>query len=293
MSRRRFATRTVASIAVAVVAAALTGACTSTGGGDTLADAKSSKSIRIGIANEQPYGFTDASGRATGEATEVARAAFKAIGIDNVEAKVVPFDQLIPALNAGQFDVVAAGMFITPERCKQAEFSIPDYTAPTALLVPRGNPKGLRDLADVAAKKARLATLSGAVEKGYAEAAGVPADQITALDNQDNLLRAVTDGRVDAAALTGISLNWLVKQNPGVAVEVTPSFAPKDTSGAEVTSAAGFVFRQNDDELREAFDGELRKLQQSGQWLQIVGEFGFTQDNQPKPDQTTQQFCAA
>lgn len=294
-TRRELLRRAATVGAAAVGGATVLSACQETGGGgqSALQAARQSDSIRVGIANEQPYGFADASGNVTGEAPEVAREVFKAMGINGMQAQVVPFDQLIPGLNARQFDVVSAGMFITPERCDQAAFSIPDYTAKTALLVREGNPKNLQNFEDVAQKNATIAVLSGAVEKGYAEAAGVSGGQITTLDNQDNMLRAVATGRVDSAALTDISLQWLVKQNPGQSVAVTDSFTPKDEQGEEIVTAGGFVFRKPDNSLRETFNGELRKLHESGRWLEIAKQFGFTEANVPPKDLTTQQLCQA
>ncbi|WP_236794939.1 ectoine/hydroxyectoine ABC transporter substrate-binding protein EhuB [Amycolatopsis sp. GM8] len=291
-TRRDFFRRSAVVGVAAIGGPVLLSACQSTGSGDTLTAAKNAKTIKIGIANEAPYGYADSSGNTTGEAPEVARAAFKAIGIDNVQASVVPFDQLIPALNAKQFDVVAAGMNITPTRCKAALFSDPDYSALTALLVPKGNPQGVQTLQDVAAKKVKLAVLSAAVEKGYATGAGVSDGDIETLDTQDNMLRAVTTGRVYAAALTDISLKYLAKQNPDAGVEVTPGFTPTD-NGQPVVSAGGFVFRQDDTSLRDAFNQQLQTLHSSGQWLQIAAPFGFDQSNLPKPDLTTAKLCAA
>jgi polar amino acid transport system substrate-binding protein len=267
-------------------------ACQRTTSGDTLTVARRSGSIRIGIANEAPYGFQDASGNTTGEAPSVARAVFQAMGVPNVRASVVPFDQLIPALNARQFDVVAAGMNITPQRCRAALFSDPDYSALTALLVPTGNPQNARTLGDVAAKGLTVAVLSAAVEKGYAMDAGVPEGRITVLDTQDNLLRAVTAGRVYCAALTDISLNWLVKQNPGAGVEVTPGFTPTQ-NGRPVASAGAFVFRQDDTSLQQAFNAQLQALHRNGRWLAIASPFGFTESNLPGPSLTTAQLCSA
>ncbi len=293
-TRRELLRRAATVGAAAVGGATVLSACQETGGGggqNALQAAKQKDSIRVGIANEQPYGFADASGNVTGEAPEVAREVFKAMGISGMQAQVVPFDQLIPGLNARQFDVVSAGMFITPERCGQAAFSIPDYTAKTALLVREGNPKNLQNFDDVAKQDASIAVLSGAVEKGYAEAAGVSGGQITTLDNQDNMLRAVATGRVDCAALTDISLQWLVKQNPGQPVAVSDSFTPKDEQGQEIVTAGGFVFRKPDNALREAFNGELRKLHESGRWLEIAKQFGFTEANVPPEDLATQELC--
>lgn len=292
-TRRDFFRRSAVLGAAATGGPALLAACQSTSsGGDTLTTAKNAKSIKIGIANEAPYGFADSSGNTTGEAPEVARTVFKALGIDNVQASVVPFDQLIPALNAKQFDVVAAGMNITPTRCKAALFSDPDYSAMTALLVPKGNPQGIKTLQDVAAKKVKLAVLSAAVEKGYATGAGVAESDIETLDTQDNMLRAVTTGRVYAAALTDISLKYLAKKNPDAAVEVTPGFTPTE-NGKPVASAGGFVFRKDDTSLRDAFNGQLKTLHGNGQWLQLVQPFGFDQSNLPNPSLTTDKLCSA
>ncbi|SDH47206.1 amino acid ABC transporter substrate-binding protein, PAAT family [Actinokineospora alba] len=289
-TRREFFRRTAAAGALATTGGWALSACTSVSSGDPLAAAKAAGKIKIGIANEAPYGFTDASGRVTGEAPEVARAVFKALGIADVEAVATNFDGLIPGVTARQFDMVAAGMNITPARCGQVAFSIPDYSALTALLVPRGNPEGVRGFDDVKAKGLKLAVLSAAVEKGYAESAGVAA--IETLDSQDTLLRAVADGRVGAAALTDISLKDLVKKNPDIAVEVTPGFTPRD-KGKDVVSAGGFVFRKDDTALLEAFNAELKKLHQSGEWLRIVEPFGFGKDNLPAGGLTTEKLCAA
>jgi len=53
------------------------------------------------------------------------------------------------------------------------------------------------------------------------------------------------------------------------------------------------VFRKGDDAFVNAFNAELKKLHDSGEWLKIAAPFGFNQDNVPKPDVTTQRLCAA
>lgn len=293
-SRRDFLRRTAVAGAVALGGPALLSACSSAGGGggNTLESARNAGTIKIGIAGEAPYGFTDASGKVTGEAPEVARVVLQGIGIGNVSAEQVAFDSLIPALNARRYDMVCAGMNITPARCQQAAFSIPDYSALTAFLVPTGNPQQVTTFQDVAAKNLQIAVLSAAVEQGYAEQSGIPAASIQAFPDQNALLQAVTADRVYCAALTDISLNWLARQNPGAGVEVTPGFAPT-VNGRPVVSAGGFVFRQGENALVDAFNGGLRQAHADGSWLRAASPFGFTQSNLPDPGLTTQQLCTA
>ncbi len=282
--------------AVAIGAAALLAACTEVpqggdgGEGGALARVTEAGTIKIGIAGEIPYGYTEGD-EVTGEAPEVAKAVFEAMGIPEVEATQVEFGQLIPALNAGQYDMVSAGMAILPERCANAAFSSVDYITPTALLVPEGNPENVNNFNDIKDKGLKVAVFSGTVEQQVATDLGIPSGDIQPYDGQPELLRAVLDGRAYAGALTDISLRALLEQNPDAPLEVTDGFIP-EVEGQEQIQAGGFVFRPADNELREAFNAELEKLQDSGQWLEIVKPFGFTEDNLPPDNVTTEQLCA-
>lgn len=260
------------------------------GEGGTLQRLRESGTVNIGIAGEVPYGYTD-GGEVTGEAPEVAKAVFTALGIDDVKPTQVEFGQLIPALNAGQFDMVAAGMAILPKRCQNAEFSNVDYVTPTAFLVPKGNPQGVRNFEDVKAKGLTVAVLSGTIEQSVAKDTGIPDGSIQPYDGQPELFQALQDNRAYCGALTDISLKELLKQNSDAPFEVTAGFVPK-INGEEQIQAGGFVFRKGETDLVEAFNVELDKLHESGGWLEIVKPFGFTEANLPPTDVTTEQLCA-
>lgn len=259
------------------------------GEGGTLQRIKEAKTIKVGIAGEVPYGYTD-GGEVTGEAPEVAKAVFKAMGVDKVEATQVEFGQLIPALNAGDFDMVAAGMAILPDRCKNAEFSSVDYVTPTAFMVPKGNPEGVKNFEDVKAKGLKIAVLSGTIEQSVAKATGIADGNIQPYDGQPELFQALQDDRAYCGALTDISLRELLKNNSGAPFEVTDGFVPK-LKGKDQIQAGGFVFRKGETDLVDAFNTELEKLHESGDWLTIVQPFGFTEDNLPPKDLTTAQLC--
>lgn len=299
VTRRDFFKRSAIFGAAVVGGPVLLSACSSTGGGgggaaggSQLDNLRKAGTIKVGIAGEQPYGFTDKSGRVTGEAPEVARAIFKKIGIPNMTAQQVEFDTLIPGLNANQYDMVAAGMDITAARCQQAAFSVPDYTALVAFLVPKGNPKGVTDFASAKAKGVPMAVENGAIEKDYATQSGIPNSQLQSFSSPDELLSAVTSGRAYAAVLTDISFKTLVKQNPQANVEVTPGF-PVVINGQTQGETGGFVFRKNETDLLNAFNKQLNQMHSNGEWLKIVQPFGFTKGNIPASDVTTAKLCSA
>jgi polar amino acid transport system substrate-binding protein len=268
------------------------GGGTATGAGGTLERIKDSGVVRVGFAGEAPYGFKK-DGKLTGQAPALHREIFSRLGVETLEGTLTDFGQLIPGLNADRFDVVSAGMFITPERCANAAFSEPTYVATAALMVPAGNPKGLSDFASLAEAGVQVGVLQGAVEEGYATANGVDPGKISTLGTQQDALDALLAGRIDVIALTSISLRWLARTNPDAEVEVTDSFVPV-VDGEEQVGAGGAVFRSEDADLRDAFNAELAKVLADPElYTSLVGEFGFTEAEIPPEDVTTESLCPA
>lgn len=280
LSRRRLLALTVPAAAVACSRPA----------GSALERARADGAIRIGISGERPYSYADTDGRVTGAQPEVARAVLDRIGVPELAAVQVPFHELVPRLRDGQFDLVAAGMTVTPGRCRDVAFSRPDFVAFPALLVREGNPRELDSFRDVARSGVRLAVLQGAAEIDYARAAGVPDDRLDVVDSPSTLFRRVADGSVPAGALTRISLVDELRRNPGSGVEVTDAVEPV-VDGRPVVPGAAFAVRIGETDLLAAFDPALAALQASGEWLWITEPFGFTRENLPPPDLTTAALC--
>jgi polar amino acid transport system substrate-binding protein len=292
-SRRDFLQRT--GLAAGLIGASgLLAACgeaedTGGGGGGRLEQLKSQGLITVGIAGEEPYAFLK-GGELTGMDPSVQKKIWGNLGIDDVRSKQVDFDGLIPGLAAKRFDVVAAGMFITPERCGQAAFSDPMYCAPNAFLVPPGNPKQISDFDSVAETGIKLGVLGGAVEGIYAEDSGVKSSNIIEVPSTRDGLLQLEQGRLGAFGLTIITLRDILKKNPDTDVELTEPFTPV-VQGKEQLGCGAAVFRKSDTDLREAFNRELAKLKQSGELLKIIEPFGFGPETLPPKDLTTARLC--
>ena len=292
LSRRTLLTRTAVLGAGLLLPSGLV-ACSRTevGSGeseeDALARIREQGYITIGFAGERPYGYREGD-KITGQAPELHKVIWREAGIDEVRGELVEFGALIPGLNARRFDAVAAGMFITPERCDQASFSEPEYSAPGAFMVPAGNPKGITDFEKAAAANARIGVLGGAVEEGYAKQAGATTQ---AYDDVQTAREALEAGRIDAIALTAITLRTNLRENPSDQLEVTEPFFPV-INGKEQRSAGASVFRKSDTTLLNAYNDGLAQLKESGRLLEIIKPFGFTEAEIPPDDMTAESLCA-
>lgn len=249
---------------------------------------------RIGFANEAPYAYLDpATGRLTGEAPEVARIILARLGVDRVEGVLTEFGALIPGLQAGRFDLIAAGMYITPERCREADFSNPTYSIGEALVVRAGNPLSLHSYADIASnRKATLGVVTGAIQHRYALASDIPEARIAVFPDAPSALEAVSAGRADAYGGTSLTVADLLAKADDRRLERADPFTDPVIDGRPARGYGAFVFRQGDDELRAAVDRELAQFIGSEAHLAAVAPFGFTREHLPG-DVTAAALCRA
>lgn len=246
--------------------------------------------IKLGVANEAPYGYLTADGKLTGEGPEIARKILAKIDPNiQVVGVVATFNDLIPKLNAGHFDMIAAGMFITPERCEKVAFTRPTYKIGEALVIKAGNPKHLTDFQSIAkTPDARLAVMAGAVEYGYAYEAGVSVDQVSLYPDYQEALAALKAARIDAIAMTALTVRNIVDNTDNADIEATPQFFP-EINGEPVAGYGAFAVRQEDQDLLAAFNNYLADFIGSQEHWETVKPFGFLPDTEP--DKTVQELC--
>jgi polar amino acid transport system substrate-binding protein len=231
--------------------------------------------IRIGYANEAPFAYTLPDGTVTGESPEIAKLVFKQIGVTKVNAVLTEWGSLIPGLLAGRFDVIAAGMYVTPERATQVWFTDPHYQMGDTLLVSKGNPKRLSSYADIAANSnVKVAIMAGTAQYGYARAAGIPDSRIMQVPNTTAQLMAVRTRRAQAAVGTALTMKTLAGKG-GARVEVVTGFQDDPAH----TGYGALAFRKQDKDLRDAVNGALQAWLGTPEHLATVAPFGFDSSN--------------
>lgn len=268
-------------------------ACSSSDDSDSSAtgDGNGGETFTIGIAGEVPYSYLNDSGDAEGATVALAERIFgEEMGFE-VEADLVNWDNLIPGLQAERFDAISAGMSITPDRCSEAAFAEPEIMYTTALVVEEGNPFGVETLDDVQeamdnGEDITLSVLTAGIEANYATEMGL---DYQGVGSADEGLEMVQGGRADVFAMTAISLNQMAEDAEGV--EVTNGFV-QEIDGVKQYGAGSTVFRLNDTDTLNEYNGHLAELKESGELLDILSEFGFTDAEVPPAEMSAEALCA-
>jgi len=238
--------------------------------------------LRVGFAVEEPHAFYGRSGEVSGLSPEVARRVAARLGIRDIEWRLLEFGALLKELKAGRIDMVAAGMFITPERAAQVRFSDPVFHVRPGLLVARGNPHRLHSYADVLARgKIRVAVLTGSVEADAFQQAWTNEPRLIMVPDAETGRVAVETGLADALTLSAPTITWMALRHQLGKTELAHPFDPTGPMLEKCSGYGAFVFRKEDKALLEAWNREQRAFIATDEYRALMGTFGFGHDALP------------
>lgn len=278
-------------VSAAVIAAVATMGAAPALAQDALARAKETGKVTVGIFNQAPWGFVDTDGQIKGQATDVLKAAFAPLGITEVEAVITEFGALIPGLQSRRFDVIAAGLFINPERCGLVAFGNPDIKMSDGLLVASGNPLAITSYTDIASSTdIILAVARGSAQATNALKAGVPEGRLALYPDNQAALSALLAGRAQAVTATTASVIALAESADGVE-RALPFTGATDDAGEPVYGYPALAFRQADADFRDAYNEQLAALSANGDLLKILQAYGFTEAEMPPTDLSSADIC--
>jgi polar amino acid transport system substrate-binding protein len=129
------------------------------------------------------------------------------------------FDGLIPALTAGRCDIVWTALYINDDRLKVAD-AVPYFKSSHQLMVPAGNPKGIKSATDLCGKTISIQS-GGLVQKASKAAsdacvaAGQAAITVQGYPKVPDELQQIVLGRVDAVWETDTAVADFRLKNPG------------------------------------------------------------------------------
>jgi octopine/nopaline transport system substrate-binding protein len=249
---------------------------------------------KVRIATEgayPPWNATDSSGNLVGFDVDLAKDLCKRM---QVECEIVAQDWegIIPALQAGKYDAIMAGMSITEERQEVISFSDSYRTTPAQFAVLKDSdlagvelPGDTLDLSSVdpedeEAIEALRSALEGATvgaqtattHQNFLDQYMADAVEVRLYDTQENLDLDLQAGRIDAAlADTGYWIPVMQTDKGADFALIGPGLA-KGPFGEGV----GVGLRKDDEDLKEMFDQAIAAAREDGT-IDRLGEqwFGF------------------
>ncbi|WP_027146096.1 ectoine/hydroxyectoine ABC transporter substrate-binding protein EhuB [Mesorhizobium sp. WSM3626] len=282
--------RTIATVATAC--ALLIGTAASLRAETTAERVLREGKIVIGISNGAPWGFRGAGGEPEGFHPDLIKAAFKGLGVGQVDIVVTEFGALIPGLTAQRFDAIAAGLYITPQRCELVAFSDPDLKLADAALVAKGNPKNVHSYAQIAANpEIRFGIGRGSTTAKNAAAAGVPDTNMLLFPDIQSNVSALLTGRIDVAAFSAPTVARILSDDNVEGIERALPFQGLQENGKERYGYSAIAFRKEDGDLRDMYNSRLKLLKSDGTLADIMAKNGFS-DQEAAPDLTSEQVCA-
>ena len=226
--------------------------------------------LKVATSLYAPVDFYEDDGQTlTGFDADIVNEIGNRLGV-KIEWNVIDFSSIMPGMESGQYDF-ATDLNDTKEREQVVDF-VTEFKDGTSMLVPKGNPKGLSDLASLCGSmvvvtkgstqvalvddQSKKCTTDGKSEVGKLE---VP-------DDPEAML-AMASGRADAYLVNTLAGSYATTNGDAGKFEVLP--------GVYDDVFAGFVFPKSSTQLRDAIQVTLQSMIDDGKYLEIMKKYGI------------------
>ncbi|MFD7452364.1 ABC transporter substrate-binding protein [Kitasatospora sp. NPDC059827] len=239
--------------------------------------------LRIGMdVNYAPVEFRGSDGKPAGLDPELATALGRILDV-RVEFVDTPFDKLIPNLQGKQFDVAMSALSDVRARREGLDADgkqvnpgvdfVDYFIAGTSIVVPKGNPKGIRTLDDLCGRT--IAFQQGTTQD---EIATRQVAVCSRAGKQLTVHRFDTDAKALAEVAAGTAAAGL-NDFPvaAYAAKTTDGGGRFEVTGAQSTSNPyGIAVRKADTELRDTVAKAVDQLIRSGEYDKILAKWNVS-----------------
>ena len=213
-----------------------------------------------------PPAESSVNGEPAGYDIDIANAISKQLG-STAQIKVTGFTVIIPALKQKKCNAIISSMTITPERSKQVHFS-PYLTVGTFLMVKKGNPSHITDIASLSGKAAavqasttQLAALEA--ENKTLKKQGKPQITIKSYPADTSAAAAIQAGKVDAYLADATPVLYYIRKTGG----------KFETAGKQVGIAPEGVATRIGDPLGPQINNAIQALYLNGKIKKILAKW--------------------
>lgn len=216
-----------------------------------------------------PVDYYESDGKTlTGFDYEIMEAIAERLGV-TIKWHVIDFAAIIPGIESGQYDL-ATDVNDTAEREKVVDF-VTEFRDGTSILVPKGNPKGLSDLASLCGHTVVVtkgSTQIALIDKQNASCEQ-PITRMEVPDDPDAML-AMRNGRADAYLVNTLAGSYAVEKGGQEGFELLP--------GVYDEVYAGLVFPKHATQLRDAMRAAMQSIIDDGTYDRIMDSYGLSRN---------------
>ena len=207
-----------------------------------------------------PMELASASGAISGFDVDMASALAKTFG-ENAKPLKTAFPGLIPALNAKKCDAVISGIFVTPDRLKQAG-AVPYMETHRVFIVKAGNPKHVTGPSSL--KGLNVVVQAGTKYEEYLKSQkGKVGFNLQSYPGDNDAVAQVILGRADVVLTQDTSFAFQAKAHPGK-IAVAYTFPQKDTFG---------VYYRKGDAVGAQIKSGIAKLKSNGTLARLAAKY--------------------
>jgi polar amino acid transport system substrate-binding protein len=209
-------------------------------------------------------------GEVTGWDIQITRKAAALLGL-KVDFKIIPFDGVIPGLQAGRFDAATGEINVTPDRTKVVTF-VTNHVSKDEFIVKADSAKDSFDKpGDVCGLKigASLGSSEAATAQAMADeckASGGAPTTVETFQTQAQVNLALSQDRLDACLASGSQAAYTVDNTKGQFKLAKLGFGPEIQTGLALANNA------DTPQLAKAFQAATDKLIKDGELAKILDE---------------------
>jgi polar amino acid transport system substrate-binding protein len=220
--------------------------------------------LRVGVVLAAPWAMRDDAEALRGFEIDVANKLAADMQV-KVELLVYPIAKIIPALEAGEIDLIAAGLTITPERALHVNFSAPYASGGVSLATNLAKTATVEKLEDLDAADRSIAAVRDSVAVDLVPRV-LPRAELVLFDDLRAAADALVNGEVDGLLETEPTPTFLALEHAG-AVDV-PLARPL------LETQMGFAIGKGDADLI-AFLNAWIVARQADTWLPTTHRYWF------------------
>lgn len=232
-----------------------------------LANAQNRPQLKIGTEGAYaPFSYVTADGELKGFDIDIARALCEEMDAE-CEFVMQDWDGIIPALQAGRFDVIIASMAITEERKQQVDFTEKYYNTPPAIAIPVNSDIAGVSREDLAGKV--IGAQASTTHANFAEATFTDST-IQLYPTAEEYQMDMVNGRLDAVIDDIIVLDQWLHTDSGECCQILDSITPPEDIYGE---GIGIALRQGEDDLREKLNAAIKAIRENGKYKEINDKY--------------------